>query len=88
MSGNHGRSAEFMDEIRAKSLAARKVKRDALLEDIEWLLSWRTSPELIMSRLGKSAAAIARAMLEAGRADLAQPFYALEKRARKTEAAA
>ena len=57
----------------------------ALIEDVEWLLSWDCSPEHIARRLGRTTTGIHRALLRHGRSDLAAPFNAEYQRQKAAE---
>lgn len=63
---------------RGELTAARHAAaRAALIEDVEWLWPSETPREIVM-HLGYSAAALARRLRRAGRADLALPFERIE----------
>ncbi len=52
-----------------------QTARAQVIEDIEFMLSNREHPAVIATRLGYSAATIARRLSKAGRCDLAGPFH-------------
>ena len=57
--------------------------RDALAEDVEWMLHNGEGISQILTRLGRTPTAIARALYRAGRGDLATPFNRLVLQAKR-----
>lgn len=50
------------------------AQRDALIEDVEWLISDKQHPDMIAKRLGRKRTGISRTLYRAGRKDLANYF--------------
>ena len=58
------------------------LRRDAIAEDVEWLLSAGVGHTEIAARLKLKPGSVARALYRAGRPDLARPFNSLHVRSR------
>ena len=53
---------------------SRPNVRDAIAEDVEWMLSNGGTVPRILASLGRKPESVARALYRAGRSDLAAPF--------------
>lgn len=64
-------------EVEAAPAPPDLMDRQAdLVEDVEWMLSWRTHPQEIAHRLGVTPGALERRLIRYGRRDLAQKIRA------------
>ncbi len=66
--------AAYSQQAAAQHRAFASARRAALIEDVEFLLAVREHPERIAARVGKSCAAVCRALYRAERPDLARVF--------------
>lgn len=68
------------------SVRRRRDSADDYLEAVEWLRGEGESAEGVAALVGKTPAAIARALYRRGRAEQARPFDALDRRQRAAKA--
>lgn len=59
--------------VNERNRARNEAARQALIEDVEWLLATETA-ERVADRLGTTVGALSRRLYRAGRRDLAAPF--------------
>lgn len=57
----------------------KRATRAEIIEDIEWLLESRESPDIICMRIGRRPLSLHRQLLRWGRADLARHFDAIHR---------